>query len=268
MCPYRRGRRRCGDQLFLLIAGGEGGIRTHGTVPVQRFSSSKLLPQGKAINMPIDNVPGQPPVRDKGILARYPLIFYFIIAYTGSWLVVLPYLRSPGGAGLLPFSWPIPFPVSAALAPFAGPCLAAFIMTGVTQGSAGICRLLRRIALWRVGVWSYLFALVGIPAITVLGALVLPGVLESWQAPAASLLLAYPVRFVVSLIIGGPLGEEIGWRGFALPRLQRDQGPLGGSLILGRSGRFGTCPTSGCQNGEHPRTRSSISFGLCWLISP
>ena len=63
---------------------------------------------------------GQPPVRDKGVLAGYPVIFYFIIAYAGSWLVVLPYLRSPGGAGLLPFNWPIPFPVSAALAPFAG----------------------------------------------------------------------------------------------------------------------------------------------------
>jgi hypothetical protein len=148
-----------------------------------------------------DNVRGQPPVPDKGVLARYPLIFYFIIAYAGSWLVVLPYLRSPGGAGLLPFNWPIPFPVSAALAPFAGPCFAAFIMTGVTQGSAGICRLLRRIVLWRVGVWWCLFALVGIPAITVLGALVLPGVLVSWQTPASSLLLTYPFSFVVSLII-------------------------------------------------------------------
>jgi membrane protease YdiL (CAAX protease family) len=106
-------------------------------------------------------------------------------------------------------------------------------MTGVTQGGAGIRRLLRRIVLWRVGVRWYLFALVGIPAITVLGALVLPGVLATWQAPASSLLLIYPVSFVVSLIIGGPLGEEIGWRGFALPRLQRAQGPLVGSLILG-----------------------------------
>ncbi|MGE5261288.1 MAG: CPBP family intramembrane glutamic endopeptidase [Actinomycetota bacterium] len=180
-----------------------------------------------------DNVRSQSPPRGKGVIARYPLIFYFVIAYAGSWLVVLPYLRSAGGAGLLPFNWPIPFPVSAALAPFAGPCLAAFIMTGVTQGSAGIRRLLRRIVLWRVGVWWYLFALVGIPAITVLGALVLPGVLASWQAPASSLLLTYPFSFVVSLIIGGPLGEEIGWRGFALPRLQRTQGPLVGSLILG-----------------------------------
>ncbi len=179
------------------------------------------------------SVRGQQLVPDKGVLARYPLIFYFIIAYVGSWLVVLPYLRTPGGVGLLPFDWPIPFAVSAALAPFAGPCLAAFIMTGVTQGSAGIRNLVRRLVLWRVGVWWYLFALVGIPAITVLGAIVLPGVVGSWQTPAASLLLTYPVTFVVSLIIGGPLGEEIGWRGFALPRLERTQGPFLGSLVLG-----------------------------------
>ena len=119
-------------------------------------------PQGEVFD---DKVRGQPPVPDKGILARYPLIFYFLIAYAGSWLVVLPYLRSAGGAGLLPFNWPIPFPVSATLAPFAGPCLAAFIMTGITEGSPGIRRLLRWIVLWRVGVQWYLFALVGIPLV-------------------------------------------------------------------------------------------------------
>ena len=39
--------------------------------------------------------------------------------------------------------------------------------------------------------------------------------------------------FVYVFFLGGPLGEEPGWRGFALPRLQRRHGPLVGSLILG-----------------------------------
>jgi membrane protease YdiL (CAAX protease family) len=173
------------------------------------------------------------PATNKGLLARHPLIFYFIIAYAASWLVVLPYLRFGGGAGLLPFSWPIPFELSAAIAPFAGPFLAAFVLTGVTGGKAGISRLRRRIVQWRVGLQWYLFALVGIPAITVLGAVVLPGVLATFRTPALSLLLNYPISFVASLLIGGPLGEEPGWRGFALPRLQRLQGPLVGSLFLG-----------------------------------
>jgi uncharacterized protein len=142
-------------------------------------------------------------------------------------------VRFADGAGLLPFSWPIPFPVAAVVAPFAGPTLAAFIMAGVTGGRAGILRLLRRIVRWRVGFQWYLFAVVGIPAITVLGAIVLPGVLASYQTPALSLVLTYPVSFVVAFVIGGPLGEEIGWRGFALPRLQWLYGPLVGSFILG-----------------------------------
>ena len=191
-----------------------------------------LAPREKGLNILADNVCAQP-VTNKGLLARHPLVFYFIIAYAGSWLVVLPYLRFGGGAGLLPFSWPVPFAVSAAIAPFAGPFLAAFIMTGVSEGRAGSRCLLRRILQWRVGLRWYLFALVGIPAITVLGASVLPGVLGSFQTSALSLLLTYPISFVVSLLIGGPLGEEPGWRGFALPRLQRLQGPLVGSLFLG-----------------------------------
>ena len=111
--------------------------------------------------------------------------------------------------------------------------MAAFIITGATEGGAGIRRLLRRIVLWQVGLRWYLFALIGIPAITVAGAVLLPGVLASFQMPAFTLLLTYSVSFVVSLLIGGPLGEEIGWRGFALPRLQRLQGPMVASLVLG-----------------------------------
>ena len=176
--------------------------------------------------MPADGDFGPPTTSNNGVLARHPLVLYFIIAYAGSWLVVLPYLRFGDGAGLLLFSWPVPFAVSAALAPFAGPCLAAFILTGVTEGRAGIRRLLRRIVLWRVGFQWYLFALVAIPAITMLGAVVLPGVLAFFQTPALSLLLAYPTSFAISLLIGGPLGG-------ALPRLQQLQGPLIGSLILG-----------------------------------
>jgi len=169
---------------------------------------------------------------DRNVLARYPLTFFFIIAYAGSWLVMLPYLRFGHSVGLLPFSWPVPFGLSAAIAPFAGPFLAAFIMTGVTEGREGICCLVKRIVQWRVGIIWYLFAIIGIPIITILGAIVLPGVLASFQMPWHSL-LTYPLSFFITLVIGGPLGEEPGWRGFALPRLQQIQGPLVGSLVLG-----------------------------------
>jgi len=56
---------------------------------------------------------------------------------------------------------------------------------------------------------------------------------RSFQGLTLSILLSYPVAFVATFILGGPLGEEPGWRGFALPRLQLLHGPLAGSLILG-----------------------------------
>jgi membrane protease YdiL (CAAX protease family) len=180
-----------------------------------------------------DTAAQRPGAARRGLLARHPLLFCFIIAYAGSWLVEMPLVLSEDGAGLLPFSSPLPPLATIAVAVFAGPFLAAFIMTGVTEGRAGLDRLLGRIVLWRVGLRWYLFALVGIPVILVLSAVVLPGVLASFQTPALSLVLFYPVSVVLAFFIGGPLGEEPGWRGFALPRLQRQHGPLVGSLILG-----------------------------------
>jgi uncharacterized protein len=205
----------------------------------------------------------RPGAAREGLLARHPLVYFFIIAYAGSWLVALPYVRFADGTGLLPLSWPIPFTVSAVVAPFAGPTLAAFIMAGVTGGRAGIVHLLRRIVLWRVGLRWYLFAIVGIPAIAVLGAVVLPGVLASYQAPALSLVLTYPVSFLVALIIGGPLGEEPGWRGFALPRLQRLHGPLVGNLILGPLHVFWHLPLFWIPQWGTPR---DTTLDLLWYL--
>ena len=115
-----------------------------------------------------------------------------------------------------------------------GPTLSAFVMTGATEGKDGVRRLLRRIVLWRVGFGWYLFVLLGIPAIVVLSTVVLPGALSSFDAAAVpTTLFLYVVAGPVFLFIGGPVFEEIGWRGFALPRLQRLYGPLVGTLVLG-----------------------------------
>jgi uncharacterized protein len=141
------------------------------------------------------------------------------------------------------YSSPIGFLPTLYIASF-GPALAAFVMTGITEGRAGIRRLLRKIVLWRVGLRWYLFALIGLPAVLALGVIVVPGNLASFTPmDPLSLLIAYVPFFVYPvLILGGPLGEEPGWRGFALPRLQRRYGPLVGSLILGPIWAFWHAP--------------------------
>jgi uncharacterized protein len=117
-----------------------------------------------------------------------------------------------------------------------GPTLAAFIMTGVTEGKAGLCRFIGRILEWRIGFQWYLIVWIGIPAIMALGRIVLPGMLTSFKPidnPAA-VLSSYLIFYIYPvLLIGGPLFEEIAWRGFAQPRIQQRFGPVTRSLILG-----------------------------------
>ena len=180
-----------------------------------------------------DNVAQRPSAARENLLARHPLVFYFIIAYAFSWLAEMPLLLSKDGAGLLSYRSPLGLYASITIATFVGPFLSAFIMTGITEGREGGGRLLRRLVLWRVGLRWYLFALIGLPAIMVLSVIFLPGALASFQGLAGLAPLPMLALFVYVFVLGGPLGEEPGWRGFALPRLQRLYGPLVGSLILG-----------------------------------
>jgi uncharacterized protein len=175
--------------------------------------------------------PAQPAAPHQGVLARHPLTFYFIIAYAGSWLIWLPLALSEDGTGLLPFSSPLLL-ATFGFAAFLGPFLSGFVMTGATEGRAGIGRLLRRFVLWRVGLGWYLFVLLGAPSILALAAVLLPGALGSIEGLAPLAPLPLLILFVFVFFLGGPLAEEPGWRGFALPRLQRLYGPLVGSLIL------------------------------------
>jgi membrane protease YdiL (CAAX protease family) len=179
--------------------------------------------------------PAQPASAPRGLLARHPLVSFFVMAYAFSWLVWTPWVLGEDGAGLLPIKLSdATSGLLNAAAILAGPTLAAFIMTGATEGSAGVRRLLARYVLWRVGIQWYLFALIGVPLIMLLGTAIFSGDLPNLGALGGpSYVLSYLAFFVLVFILGGPLLEEPGWRGFALPRLERLHGPLVGTLILG-----------------------------------
>jgi membrane protease YdiL (CAAX protease family) len=190
-----------------------------------------------------DNAAAQRPgATHENLLARHPLVFYFIIAYTFAWLAEMPLVLSEDGAGLLPYHWPLGLYASITVATFVGPFLSTFIMTGITEGRSGVGWLLRQLVLWRVSFKWYLFTLSGLPAIMVLSVIFLPGALSSFQGFAGLAPVPMLAFFVYIFFLGGPLGEEPGWRGFALPRLQRLYGPLVGSLILGTMWAFWHLP--------------------------
>ncbi len=156
-------------------------------------------------------------------IRRHPLVAFFVLAYAASWLaelVLFVFLGAPT-ALVVPV---ITF----------GPTVAAVTVTASLEGRPGLGRLAARMRLWRVGGRWYLVALVGIPLAYLAGALVMPGVIGSFTpvAPAAWI-IEYAIVLTLGGVIGGPLGEEPGWRGFALPRLQARLGPLGATLLLG-----------------------------------
>ena len=161
------------------------------------------------------------------IMAQHPLFSYFFMAYAFSWILSIPFILSEWG--FLSGNWMLAF----VLKPFVGPALAAYIMIRLTEGREGLLRLRRRIFQWRENWKWYAFILLLFPAFFFLGIAVMPGALASFQGLSVPFLVGVPINFVIIFFFGGPLGEEIGWRGFALPRMQSRYGALRASLFLG-----------------------------------
>jgi uncharacterized protein len=180
-------------------------------------------------------VPAPSEPTGRSVLARYPLVCFFVMAYAFTWIVISPWTLGATGAGLLPVELPaVATGLLLAVGILAGPTLAGIVVTAATDGRAGVRDLLGGLVRWRVGVGWYLFAVLGVPLIMLIGFLLYalaPPDLGALGGPAYALL--YVLGFVLTLLLGGPLLEEIGWRGFALPRLQRRYSPLAAALLLG-----------------------------------
>lgn len=115
--------------------------------------------------------------------------------------------------------------------------LAAVVISSIYSTRQGVRDVIAPITRWRVGMIWYLLALGLWPAIVLAGNAIAQSLnmaIPSGPAwPNRPVLLVIVESFVWSFLFGGPLNEEPGWRGFAMPRLQRQFSPLVASLILG-----------------------------------
>jgi membrane protease YdiL (CAAX protease family) len=161
----------------------------------------------------------------QGWIRRHPLFSYFTLAYAISWIVFIPYVLAERGVlqGNFTFFY---------LLHVFGPAIAAVLITSIATGKAGLRELRQRIRQVRAPSKWYLFILLGIPALVMLGLIVQPGAISSFNGFTTGLLAGYPLAFA-AVFFGVGLGEEPGWRGFALPRMQKQYGPLWGTLLLG-----------------------------------
>jgi uncharacterized protein len=171
------------------------------------------------------------------LLARRPLLAYVVLAFAGTWPLVALMALGQGehGLGLLPIA--IPDGADFLLAQFSaytGPLLAAVLVTAATTGRVGLRQMRSRIFRWRVSAGWYLVALLAPLAIWLAAySAVLGGAPLVALAENPALLLSTFLPFVILGLLMPSLGEEPGWRGFALPLLQSQHGPLLGTVLLG-----------------------------------
>jgi membrane protease YdiL (CAAX protease family) len=111
------------------------------------------------------------------------------------------------------------------------PAMAALLLTGWEQGRAGVRALLARILVADVPVRYYVFAVSYMAAVKLTAALLHRGLLGSWPRFGSESLAMIPLAIAISTPFQA--GEEIGWRGYALPRLSARFGSARASLLLG-----------------------------------
>ena len=164
----------------------------------------------------------------KKLIQKFPIFSFYVLAYALTWMIAVPLMWSKRGW----VSWDLPHSLEG-LAAF-GPFAAALISTALIGGKQAIRSLLANCVHWRFPVIWWLVTLLSPFVILGLAILLTPAdVASDAQQNIGAFILS--TAFLELVIVGGlyqGLGEEPGWRGFALPKLRAKYGPLLASLVL------------------------------------
>jgi uncharacterized protein len=159
----------------------------------------------------------------KNFIGRRPLATYFVLAYAITWGAIFLFLASRGfdlasiqmAEGLIIF-----------LLMLLGPSSTSIILHAVLEGRPGLQGLLGRIIRVKAGLLWYAAALLTVPIFVLIITLTLSVLVSPIYAPSFR-----AIGLVVGLLAGSL--EELGWTGFATPRLLKKNNPLIAGLILG-----------------------------------
>jgi len=162
------------------------------------------------------------------------IVLYFIFTFLISWSLWSPFyfIEDLNEFWVLPGAW--------------GPTLSALILTFIHKGGTGVKNLLKKILILRVPLFYYLFAiggllLIGLLAISIQSfvgtntfdvSIVLNNLGLSEDKLGLTVFLL-PLFFIINTLLGGPIAEELGWRGYAQPLLQNKYNPISSGLCIG-----------------------------------
>jgi membrane protease YdiL (CAAX protease family) len=173
-------------------------------------------------------------------IKKHPLLTYFTLVFAISWGGALWVIGGPGKIPIPPEETAQVF-LPAYLATVAGPSLVGILMNGIVGGRGGIRDLFSRLVEWRVGVRWYAIAVLSAP-LSVVGTLLalslfsrefLPGFLTPTGSASSPGVLTFPLGVVVILSLFNGFVEELGWTGFAIPRMNPCYGVFATGLSVG-----------------------------------
>jgi membrane protease YdiL (CAAX protease family) len=190
------------------------------------------------------------------IISRFPVITYFALTFAISWAgalaVAAPHLIRheplPKMTGILMF------PVM-----LLGPSLAGIVLTRLVDGKSGLRHLFSQMFLARVPAGWYATLL--IPPVLVLTVLLL---LQTFVSPVYA-----PNRFWMGVLFGVPAGllEEIGWTGYAYPRMRSQNNGLVPSIVLGLLWSLWHVPVINYLGTASPHGADWLPFFLAFTLA-
>ena len=149
-----------------------------------------------------------------------------------------------------------------------GPSVAALMVTARAGGGPAVRRLVRSLLVWRVPARWYVMAFALPPVVTAASVMIADrGLATLRHFNAGSALANIPIAYALALPFG-PLGEELGWRGFALPRLLSRFDAVKASLLLGAFWTFWHVPMMLFSPGASMPSFMGLSVGsvLIYLV--
>jgi membrane protease YdiL (CAAX protease family) len=158
------------------------------------------------------------------------LLAFFSLTYAVSWICFIASAALPGGTDSSPSGLTTLGGVVLLLGVF-GPALVAVALTMRTDGLAGTKRLLHRTVEWPAGARWFVFAVSYIGAIKLVAAVLHRFAIGAWPAFGQQSVFIMLAATAISTPVQA--GEEIGWRGYALPRLANYFGLSWASIVLG-----------------------------------
>lgn len=153
---------------------------------------------------------------------RGDLLRFFVLTFIASWTCFIGVRWTP-----------LPVQTIVILLGVFSPAVVAISLTALSAGRDGVVSLLRPLFRWNVGWRWYLFAFTYMAAIKLIAAAIHRVMSGAWPRFGSEPFLLMIGMTILSTVIGGQTGEEIGWRGYALPRLASRLGFGPAALLLG-----------------------------------